>query len=284
MIDKPSDKKTTKKVRLDQFLVERQMAESRSRALAMIMAGSVRVNDVVISKAGTKIPADADVTVAEKNPYVSRGGKKLAGALDHFGIDPSGMVIMDAGASTGGFSDCLLQRGAAKVFAVDVGYGQLRPKVADDPRVTVMDRTNVRHLTASDLGQPMDMIVGDLSFISLSLVLPALVGLIGPKGQMVLLVKPQFEVGRGKVGKGGIVRDPALHESAISSVVEAAAESGMELLDRVTSSITGAKGNVEFLIHLARATTPATETAPAMETNTEPKTPDGGERVIGNTQ
>jgi 23S rRNA (cytidine1920-2'-O)/16S rRNA (cytidine1409-2'-O)-methyltransferase len=280
----------TVKIRLDQLLVERQMAESRSRALGMIMAGSIRVDDVVISKAGTKVPADANVTVAEKDPYVSRGGKKLAGALDHFGIDPSGMVTMDAGASTGGFSDCLLQRGAAKVFAVDVGYGQLRPKVADDPRVTVMDRTNVRHLTPSDLGQAMDMIVGDLSFISLSLVLPALTGLIGPKGQMVLLVKPQFEVGRGKVGKGGIVRDPALHESAIASVVEAAEQSGMELLNRVTSSITGAKGNVEFLIHLARATNPATETNPVTETNpatktnTESETPDGGERVIGDTQ
>jgi len=226
------------------------MVESRSRALATIMAGSVRVDDVVVSKAGTKIPADANVTITQKEPYVSRGGKKLAGALDHFAIDPSGLVALDAGASTGGFSDCLLQRGAAKLFAVDVGYGQLRPKVADDPRVTVMDRTNVRHLKPADLGQSMDIIVGDLSFISLSLVLPALSGLLKSDGQMVLLVKPQFEVGRGKVGKGGIVRDPALHEEAIASVIEAAAANGMALQGRVTSSITGTKGNVEFLIHL----------------------------------
>jgi len=248
-----------KKIRLDQLLVDLQLVESRSRALATIMAGSVRVDDVVISKAGTKVFADANVTITQKEPYVSRGGKKLAGALDHFAIDPSGLVAMDAGASTGGFSDCLLQRGTAKLFAVDVGYGQLRPKVADDPRVTVMDRTNVRHLKISDLGQAMDLIVGDLSFISLSLVLPALAGLLKADGQMVLLVKPQFEVGRGKVGKGGIVRDPALHEEAIASVVKAAAESGMALQDRVTSSITGAKGNVEFLIHLI----PAGDTPPA---------------------
>ncbi len=257
------------KIRLDQLLVERGLADSRSKALALIMAGTVRVDDVVITKAGTRVAADADVQCAEKPPFVSRGGKKLAGALDVFDTDPTGMVALDAGASTGGFTDCLLQRGAAHVFAADVGYGQLDDKLVNDPRVTVMDRTNVRHMTPDDLPGPMDLIVGDLSFISLSLVLPALAALLKPGGRMILLVKPQFEVGKKNVGKGGIVRDPEKREEAIATVIVTARMNGMRFLGRVTSPITGAKGNVEFLIHLAKPT----ETEPKVDPSAPLTTP-----------
>lgn len=245
-------KPVTRKIRLDQLLVSRGLAESHSRALALIMAGQVRVDGEVVSKAGTPVAADAEIACGPRQPFVSRGGQKLAGALDAFGIDATGVVALDAGASTGGFTDCLLQKGAAHVFAADVGHGQLDQKIADDPRVTVMDRTNVRHLTPASLPQAMDMVVGDLSFISLALVLPALAALVRPGGTLVLLVKPQFEVDRRNVGKGGIVRDPDTRDAAVDSVIAAARGCGLEFLGRATSPITGAKGNVEFLIHLRR--------------------------------
>ena len=228
------------------------LAESRTRAQANIMAGRVRVDGQVASKAGVKYPVDADITCDAPPPYVGRGGHKLAGALDAFGIDPKGLTALDAGASTGGFTDCLLQRGAAHVFAADVGYGQLDQKLAQDARVTVMDRTNVRHLTPTDLPAPVDLVVGDLSFISLKLVLPALSGVLSPGGAMVLLVKPQFEVGRENVGKGGIVRDEAQRQKAVDDVAAAAIGAGLVYHGQVTSPITGAKGNVEFLIHLSK--------------------------------
>ncbi|MFQ5509912.1 MAG: TlyA family RNA methyltransferase [Leptospirillia bacterium] len=243
------------RIRLDQLLVDRGLVESRTRAQSTIMAGRVRVDGQVVSKSGTRVEAEADITCAEPPPFVSRGGQKLAAALAEFGISPAGRVCLDAGASTGGFTDCLLKNGASRVYAVDVGYGQLDDRVANDPRVVVMDRTNVRHLPPSDLPETMDLVVGDLSFISLTLVLPALAGVMRPDAEMVLLVKPQFEVGRENVGKGGIVRDEAAREGAIERVVTAAAELGLSLSGRMTSPITGAKGNVEFLIHLTRGNT-----------------------------
>jgi len=253
----PADK-PAKKERLDQLLVIRGLAETRTRAQALILAGQVRVEGLAGVKAGQAVPGDADITVLQPEPFVGRGGKKLAGALDAFAIDPAGRVCLDAGASTGGFSDCLLQRSAAHVYAVDVGYGQLDTKVASDPRVTVMDRTNVRHLTPEGLAESdgpatlPELIVGDLSFISLTLVLPALAGLLAPGGEMVLLVKPQFEVGKGQVGKGGIVRDPGLRAQAVEKVIDAAARAGLVCTGQAESSITGTKGNVEFLIHLIK--------------------------------
>jgi len=247
----------TAKVRLDELLVERGLAENRTRARAGIMAGRVRVAGQVVTKAGTLVAADAEVACNPPPPYVGRGGLKLKGALDAFGIDPAGRAALDAGASTGGFTDCLLQHGARSVVAVDVGYGQLDPRLAADPRVTVMDRTNVRHLGPADLPGPVDLLVADLAFISLRTVLPALKALLAPGGEMVLLVKPQFEVGKGKVGKGGVVKDEALRAAAVDAVVEAAAQLGLECLGRIPSPITGAKGNVEFLVHLRAGAGPA---------------------------
>ncbi len=241
------------KVRLDQLMVAQGLADNRTRAAASIMAGRVRIDGQVVTKAGVRYPADTVLTCDSPPPYVSRGGFKLAGALDTFGLDVTGLKALDAGASTGGFTDCLLQRGAAHVVAADVGYGQLDSRLANDQRVTVMDRTNVRHLTPGDMPHPMQLIVGDLSFISLTCVLPALQSLLADAGHMVLLVKPQFEVGRARVGKGGIVRDEAARQDAIQQVTSAAEAEGLTLLEMTTSSITGAKGNVEYLIHLVRA-------------------------------
>jgi len=238
------------KPRLDDLLVTRGLAPNRTRARADIMAGRVRVAGQVVAKAGTRVPADAELSCQAPPPFVGRGGLKLRAALDAFGIDPAGRAVLDAGASTGGFTDCLLQRGARAVLAVDVGHGQLDPRLAADPRVTVMDRTNVRHLTPAELPGPVDLVVADLSFISLTAVLPTLRALLAPGGEMVLLVKPQFEVGRGNVGKGGIVRDPALREAAVERVAEAARALGLEAVGRLPSPVTGAKGNVEYLLHL----------------------------------
>lgn len=241
---------TDPKPRLDDLLVTRGLAENRTRARARIMAGQVRVDDQVVTKAGTRVAADADLACAAPPPFVGRGGGKLAAALDAFGVDPTGLAVLDAGASTGGFTDCLLQCGAGAVFAVDVGYGQLDLRLAADPRVTVMDRTNVRHLAPADLPGPVDLVVADLAFISLRTVLPALRGVLKAGGEMVLLVKPQFEVGKGNVGKGGIVRDQALREAAVDDVAEAAAALGLVEAGRMPSPVTGAKGNVEFLLYL----------------------------------
>ncbi|MDH4229834.1 MAG: TlyA family RNA methyltransferase [Nitrospirota bacterium] len=245
------------KVRLDQLLVNLGLAETRTRAQALILAGGVRVNGEPATKAGHTVAEDVQVTVAAPEPFVGRGGKKLAAALDAFGVDPAGRHCLDAGASTGGFTDCLLQRGAARVIAVDVGYGQLDSRIATDLRVVVMDRTNVRHLGPDQLPPPLpDLIVGDLSFISLTVVLPTLCGLLASTAgsEMVLLVKPQFEVGPRHVGKGGIVREPAQRERAVAEVSVAAEAMGLVCTGRIESPITGAKGNVEFLIHLQRAT------------------------------
>lgn len=237
------------KRRLDQLLVERGLYPSRERAQAAIMAGLVKVGDNVASKAGTPVAEDVAVTIAgQVHPYVSRGGLKLERALASFGVDPAGRVVLDAGASTGGFTDLCLQRGARLVYAVDVGYGQLAWALRQDPRVVVMERTNVRHLKPADIDEPPSLIVADLSFISLGKVLPALAGALTPGGEAVTLVKPQFEVGKGQT-KGGVVRDPAAHTQVITKVREDARAVGWELAGLDWSPVKGPEGNIEFLTH-----------------------------------
>lgn len=239
------------KQRLDKLMVERGLATSREKAQALIMAGQVVVGDHAVTKAGHPVAADAEIRIkGEQLPYVSRGGLKLAGALRHFSLDVTGLVAIDVGASTGGFTDCLLQSGAAKVFAVDVGYGQLAWKLQQDPRVVSLEKTNIRHLAPETLGEQPDLAVIDASFISLSKVLPAVVTLVRPGGTLVALIKPQFEVGKGEVGKGGIVRNPEAHQKAIESVSESALGLGLQVGGVCDSPITGADGNREFLILL----------------------------------
>lgn len=242
--------------RLDQLLVERGLAESRARAQALIRAGSVLVDERPCDKPAESVALDAKLRLRERLRYVSRGGYKLEAALDGFGVDPAGRVAADLGASTGGFTDCLLQRGAARVYAVDVGYGQLAWSLRQDPRVVVMERTNARHLES--LPEPISLVVGDLSFISLTLMLPAVLRLGAPGADAVLLVKPQFEAGRDGVGKGGVVRDAAVREGAIQRVVEACQALGVEVLGGLDSPLPGAKqGNIEHLIHLRLPRAPA---------------------------
>jgi 23S rRNA (cytidine1920-2'-O)/16S rRNA (cytidine1409-2'-O)-methyltransferase len=234
--------------RLDQLLVERGLTESRAKARALILAGQVLVNGQKGTKAGEEVIEDSRLEVLERFPYVSRGGTKLQAALDHFGIPVEGRICLDVGSSTGGFTDVLLQRGAARVYAVDVGVGQLDWKLRKDPRVVVREGVNARYLTPGALGEQVDLAVCDVSFISVTLILPALVPLLKDDGGMVILVKPQFEVGRGQVGKGGIVRDPALHEAACARIAEAVRALGFEA-GLVESPIRGAEGNKEFLLY-----------------------------------
>jgi len=240
--------------RLDLLLVERGFAPTREKARALIMAGAVRCGGIRVEKAGALFPADAALEVAAPpHPYVSRGGVKLAHALGAFGIAVAGRVCLDLGASTGGFTDCLLQAGAASVIAVDVGAGLLDARLRTDPRVQVLERTNVRHLTPADLPAVPSLAAADLAFISLTLVLPVLWTLLTSPREVVLLVKPQFEVGRGQVGKGGVVRDPGKHRAAVRSVAEAAAAAGFTVRGLTASPLLGPKGNREFLLHLAEA-------------------------------
>jgi len=239
------------KQRLDKLMVERGLAPSREKAQALIMAGQVVVGDHAVDKSGQQVALDADIRIkGEVLPYVSRGGLKLRKALDEFRVDVTGLVAVDVGASTGGFTDCLLQAGAVRVFAVDVGYGQLAWKLQQDPRVSSMEKTNIRHLLPDQLEESPDLAVIDASFISLAKVLPATVGLLKPGGRIIALIKPQFEVGRGEVGKGGIVRDPAAHERAVEGVRQSALELGLTVSGVCESPITGADGNREFLILL----------------------------------
>jgi len=237
---------------LDLLLVERGLAESREKARALIMAGEVWVEGQRVDKAGRAFPKDVKIEVRRQAcPYVSRGGLKLQGALDAFALDVAGRVVADLGASTGGFTHCLLIRGARKVYAVDVGYGQLHWSLRRDHRVVVMERVNVRHLTPEALGEMVDLVVADLSFISLTLVLPAVKGVLRPGGEALLLVKPQFEVGREKVGKGGVVREAALRREALERVKKRAEELGFEVLGEMDSPVPGAKkGNVELFLYL----------------------------------
>ena len=240
------------KIRLDRLLVERGLAPSRQKAQAMIGAGLVRVNDQRVDKVGSQIDVDAVIEVAgPEHPYVSRGGLKLAAALDFFRIDATGLVCADIGASTGGFTDCLLQRGARKVFAIDVGYGQLAWKLRQDARVVVMERTNARHLKAGDLDEAIDLAVIDASFISLKLLLPPVLPFFRGTPFILALIKPQFEVGRDKIGKGGVVRDAELHEAVIAEIRDFAASLSLVCHGVTPSPILGPKGNREFLIRLS---------------------------------
>jgi 23S rRNA (cytidine1920-2'-O)/16S rRNA (cytidine1409-2'-O)-methyltransferase len=235
-------------MRLDQLLVQRQLADSREKAQRLIMAGEVLVNDRVADKPGMPIAANAALRIKAQLPYVSRGGLKLAAALDRFPIPIEHAVCADVGASTGGFTDCLLQRGAAKVYALDVGYGQLDWKLRSDPRVVVMDRTNARYVES--LPEPIGLAVIDTSFISLRLILPAVLKWLIAEAHIVALIKPQFEAGRDRVGKGGVVRDPQVHADVVRSIVQAARELGCTPIDLIRSPIEGPAGNVEFLIWL----------------------------------
>lgn len=244
----------TGKLRLDKLMVERGMTPSRERAQALIMAGQVVVGDHAVDKAGHQVPLDAEIRIkGEVLPYVSRGGLKLARALEAFELDVTGLVALDVGASTGGFTDCLLQAGATKVFAVDVGYGQLAWQLRQDGRVVNMEKTNIRNLVPEQLGEQPELAVIDASFISLSKVLPAVIRLVKPAGLIVALIKPQFEVGRADVGKGGIVRDPAAHDRAVEGVRQTAQELGLTVDGICDSPIKGADGNREFLILLRMA-------------------------------
>jgi 23S rRNA (cytidine1920-2'-O)/16S rRNA (cytidine1409-2'-O)-methyltransferase len=259
--DRPAARARTTRVRLDQLLVERGLATTRSRAQALVLAGKVRVGEGDAAradrKAGDLIDPATPVAVLEPDPYVSRGGHKLAAALDAFRVDPAGMVCLDVGASTGGFSDVLLQRGARRVYALDVGRGQLADVLRRDPRVVVLDRTNARTLHPGSLPEPIDLAVVDVSFISLRLVLAPIATCLRAGGRVVPLVKPQFEAGRGQV-PGGVVRDPAVHRSVLDAVVAAAAAAGLGARDAVASPILGPEGNREFLLdlRLAAATAP----------------------------
>jgi len=237
------------KQRLDRWMVTNGVADSREKAQALIMAGEVLLNGHKASKAGQPVTGDARVEVLTKMRYVSRGGLKLEGALRSFALDVTGVICADFGASTGGFTDCLLQAGAARVYAVDVGSGQLDWRLRNDPRVLVREGINARHLELQDLGEPVDLAVCDVSFISATLIVPAMVRVLKPdSGRLIVLVKPQFEVGKGMVGKGGIVRDPALHASSCAKVRDFLEERGFTT-DMIESPITGAEGNREFLVY-----------------------------------
>ena len=236
------------KIRLDVMLTERGLAESREKAQALVLAGEVLINGVKAQKPGQSVQSDADLQVLRRPPYVSRGGQKLEAALDHFQIKVSGRICLDVGASTGGFTDCLLQRAAARVHIVDVGSGQLDWKLRSDPRVVLHERLNARYLQHDDIGERVDLAVCDVSFISVTLILPALTPILQPDAEMVILIKPQFEVGKDQIGKGGIVRDPELHRSACERVENVARQMNYKT-DIIESPILGAEGNKEFLLY-----------------------------------
>ncbi|MBV9842425.1 MAG: TlyA family RNA methyltransferase [Sphingomonadaceae bacterium] len=239
--------------RADQLLVERGLAESRARAQALILAGLVFAGDRRVEKAGQPLALDTALQVRGRDhPWVSRGGVKLAHALDHFAIDPAGWAAVDVGASTGGFTDVLLSRGAARVYAVDSGTNQLAWKLRQDDRVVVLEKTNARHLTAAEVPEPIDLVVCDASFIALEKVLPAALAFAKPAGWLVALIKPQFEAGRGEVGKGGVVRDAAVHARVCDHVAEWVGGIGWQVAGIVPSPITGPEGNIEFLIAAQR--------------------------------
>ena len=241
---------SAKKQRVDVLLVERGLVESRARAQAILLAGKVYSGDTRLEKAGQKLPVDAPLEVRGRDhPFVSRGGVKLAGALDAFGLDPAGLVAADFGASTGGFTDCLLSRGASRVYAIDVGYGQLAHSLRVDDRVVVMERTNARHL--EELPEPIDLVVIDASFISITKLLPAARAVLRERGEVVGMVKPQFEVGPGNLDRG-VVKDDDARAAAIDEVARAAEALGFEVLDRCDSSLPGPEGNLEAFLRLRR--------------------------------
>jgi 23S rRNA (cytidine1920-2'-O)/16S rRNA (cytidine1409-2'-O)-methyltransferase len=238
------------KIRLDRLLVDRGIVESRERGQALILAGQVLVNGLKRDKAGALVPEDADIRVTgEQLPYVSRGGLKLEAALREFAVDVAGKTALDVGASTGGFTDCLLQHGCRKVFSVDVGYGQMAWKLRQDQRVVAIERTNIRQIDPTIVSEPVDIVVIDVSFISLDKVLPSIMRFLNPASELITLIKPQFEVGRDKVGKGGIVRDEAAREEAVARVRAFVQEQGFDVKGVIPSPITGQDGNVEYLLY-----------------------------------
>jgi len=245
--------KNIRKIRIDRLLVERGLAESRERAQALIIAGQVLVNGQKQNKSGALAPEDADIRIlGEQLPYVSRGGLKLESALKEFKVFVTGKTALDVGASTGGFTDCLLQHGCEKVYAVDVGYGQMAWKLRQDPRVVVIERTNIRAIDPSLIPGPVDIVVIDASFISLEKVIPSITQFLGPGSELIALIKPQFEVGKGQVGKGGIVRDENIRMAAVEKVKAFFCEAGLNVVGLIPSPITGQDGNVEYLIYAVR--------------------------------
>jgi 23S rRNA (cytidine1920-2'-O)/16S rRNA (cytidine1409-2'-O)-methyltransferase len=247
------ERKKTKKIRLDVLLVQRGLVESRERAQAMIFAGQVLVNGQKQEKAGVLVAEDAELRIiGEALPFVSRGGLKLEAALTEFRIAVEGKIALDVGASTGGFTDCLLMHGAKKVYAVDVGYGQMAWKLRQDPRVITIERMNIREIDPSLLPDPLDIAVADVSFISLEKVIPGILQFLKPDAEIVALIKPQFEVGREQVGKGGIVRDEAARNAAVRKVEGFVRELGFEIKGVIPSPIKGRDGNVEYLIYAVR--------------------------------
>lgn len=238
------------KVRLDRLLVDREMAESRERAQAVILAGQALVNGRKVEKAGALVEPNAEIRIiGEQPPYVGRGGLKLEAALREFRVDVSGRTAMDVGASTGGFTDCLLQHGCTKVYAIDVGYGQLAWKLRQDPRVVLIERTNIRRMDPDRIADPVDIAAIDVSFISLEKVIPPVLRFLAPKGELIALIKPQFEVDKGQVGKGGIVKDEAARTAAVDKIRTFMQNAGLEVRGVIPSPITGQDGNVEFLLY-----------------------------------
>jgi 23S rRNA (cytidine1920-2'-O)/16S rRNA (cytidine1409-2'-O)-methyltransferase len=242
----------SKRSRLDVFLVEQGLCTSREQAQRAVMAGEVKIGDQIISKSSVMVEPGAAVSLQVRSPYVGRGGTKLEGALDHFKISAQGLTALDLGASTGGFTDCLLQRGAAKIYAIDVGHGQLAWKIRNDPRVVVREKLNARYLTRDDVPERIDLCVIDVSFISLTLILPNAFDLVTPNGVVLALIKPQFELQAAEVASGGIVRDPALHEKAQNKIRDFALNAGHNVAGIVPSGITGTDGNQEFFICVRR--------------------------------
>ena len=242
----------TQKIRLDKLLVDRGIAPTLERARALILARAVKINESYLDKAGAPVPVDAEIHIkGEDNPYVSRGGLKLQEALKEFALNIEGLVALDVGASTGGFTDCLLQAGARKVYALDVGYGQLAWKLREDKRVVVIERTNVRYYDGADLDEQIDLATIDASFISLKIVLPAVIKFMGDEAQILALIKPQFEVAKEEVGKGGVVQDPAIHDRVVQDISEFCKSLNLEVEGTCASPILGPAGNKEFFI-LAR--------------------------------
>jgi len=242
------------KKRLDVLVFENGLADSRQKASALIMAGNILVNNFPVNKPGSMVPADAQIVNKGSDlPFVSRGGYKIEEAIQTLHIDVAGKICLDVGASTGGFTDCLLQHGAARVYAIDVGYGQLDWKLRQDPRVVVIERTNIRYVTEALLPEPFDLISVDVSFISLKIVIPVIKKFLKPRGMILALIKPQFEVGKNQVGKGGVVKDPKLHQSVIDALSAFFCKTGFAINAVIPSPILGPKGNKEFIIALVNS-------------------------------
>lgn len=248
-------KKEQRKIRIDTLLPDRGLAASREKAKAMILAGHVKVNGAVVDKAGTPVREDADIVITERMPFVSRGGLKLADALEEFSVDVHDKTAMDVGASTGGFTDCLLQHGSRRVYAVDVGYGQFDAKLRNDQRVVLIEKTNIRYLERESIPEPVDIAVIDVSFISLLKVIPRVSEFLSPDGEIIALIKPQFEAGREHVAKGGVVKNETVRLQVIDRMKVSAEDMGFRVMGVIQSPIKGPKGNVEYLMYLRKKDT-----------------------------